>query len=197
MQRAFARHTRSDQRACSSTGIQKLPSRYPWAYHSWLPILGNLTDPAPERSSGLSVRILMSDAGADTRMTVLVVEDQILVRIFAADFLEEAGFKVFEAANADEALTVLEARPDIQAMITDVEMPGSMDGFELARVTHARWPGVRVIVTSGRIEPGSEDLPESIPFLAKPYLPATVINLIRQMATPQIIKASVPNEARP
>ncbi|NBJ13471.1 response regulator [Microvirga arsenatis] len=122
-------------------------------------------------------------------MTVLVVEDQILVRIFAADFLEDAGFKVFEAASADEALTVLEARPDIQAIVTDVEMPGSMDGFGLARTVSERWPGVKVIVTSGRRQPGADELPEEIPFLAKPYLPTTVVSLIRQMATPQLVEA--------
>jgi two-component system, response regulator PdtaR len=63
-------------------------------------------------------------------MVVLVVEDQTLVRMFMADFLDEAGFKVFEAVNADEALTVLQARSDVQAVGTDIEMPaGSMNGL--------------------------------------------------------------------
>ena len=131
----------------------------------------------------------MSEAVPDARMTVLVVEDQILVRIFAADFLEEAGLKVFEAGHADEALTVLEARPDIHAIVTDVEMPGSMNGFELARTVRVRWPGVRVIVTSGRAHPGTDELPDEIPFLAKPYLPETVVNLIRRMVTPQVVES--------
>ncbi|WP_027315559.1 response regulator [Microvirga flocculans] len=131
----------------------------------------------------------MSEGVSESRMTVLVVEDQILVRIFAADFLEDAGFKVFEAAKADEALTALQARPDIQAIVTDVEMPGSMNGFELARAVHEQWPGVQVIVTSGRKHPGLEELPDAIPFLAKPYMPETVVNLIRQMATPQVVEA--------
>jgi CheY-like chemotaxis protein len=121
-----------------------------------------------------------------TRMTVLVVEDEPLVRIFMADFLEEAGFKVFEAVNADEAITVLEARRDVQAVVTDIEMPGSMDGLALVKVLRERWPGIRIVVTSGRKRPGSGDLSEGVAFLAKPYLPETVIQMIEQASTPQM-----------
>lgn len=120
-------------------------------------------------------------------MVVLVVEDQTLVRMFMADFLDEAGFKVFEAVGADEALTVLEARPDVQAVVTDIEMPGSMNGIELTHVIRDRWPGIGMIVTSGRQRPGPDDLPDEVVFLAKPYLPDTVITVIRQMATPQVV----------
>ena len=81
-------------------------------------------------------------------MVVLVVEDATLVRMFMADFLDEAGFKVFEAVNADEALTVLQARPDVQAVVTDIEMPGSTNGLELARTVRERWPSVEIVVTS-------------------------------------------------
>ena len=123
-------------------------------------------------------------------MVVLVVEDETLVRMFMADFLDEAGFKVFEAVHADEALTVLQARPDVQAVITDIEMPaGSMNGLKLARTIQERWPGIGVIISSGRQRPGPDDLSDKVAFLAKPYLPDTVINLIRQMATPQVIEA--------
>ena len=130
----------------------------------------------------------MSDSGSELRLTVLVVEDETLVRMFASDFLDEAGFKVFEAVNADEALTVLRARPDIHVVLADVEMPsGSVDGFELAKCIRQEWPGVRVIITSGRHAPPS-DLPDGIPVILKPYLPATVIELIGQIATPQVIE---------
>jgi two-component system, response regulator PdtaR len=95
------------------------------------------------------------------RMPVLVVEDELLVRIFMADFLEEAGFKVFEAVNADEAIVVLEARPDVQAVITDIEMPGSMNGLALAKAIHQRWPRIGIIVTSGRKRPAAGELPVS------------------------------------
>jgi CheY-like chemotaxis protein len=123
-------------------------------------------------------------------MVVLVVEDETLVRIFMADFLDEAGFKVFEAVNADEALTVLQARPDVQVVITDIEMPaGSMNGLKLAQTIQKRWPGIGVVISSGRDRPGPDDLSDKVAFLAKPYLPDTVINLIRQMATPQVVEA--------
>jgi CheY-like chemotaxis protein len=121
-------------------------------------------------------------------MLVLIVEDETLVRMFLSDLLDEAGFKVFEAVSADEALQVLQARPDVQVVITDIEMPGSMNGLALAREIRDRWPGVGVAVTSGRERPGIDDLPDEVAFLTKPYLPATVINLARQMATPQIVE---------
>ena len=125
---------------------------------------------------------------SEFRLTVLVVEDQTLVRMFMTDFLDEAGFKVFEAVSADEALTVLEARPDVQAVVTDIEMPGSMNGIALAHVIRDRWAGIGVIVTSGRQRPGPDDLPDEVVFLAKPYVPETVITVIRQMATLQVVE---------
>ena len=126
-------------------------------------------------------------SGSDPRMVVLVVEDEPLVRMFLADFLEEAGFKVFEAVNADEALTVLRACLGVQVVITDIEMPGAMNGLKLARTVQERWPGIGVIVTSGRERPGPNDLSDTVAFLAKPYLPDTVITLVRQMALPQVV----------
>ncbi|WP_230532399.1 response regulator [Microvirga roseola] len=130
----------------------------------------------------------MSHLSSEHRMVVLVVEDQTLVRMFITDFLAEAGFKVFEAVNADEAVQILEARPDVQAVVTDLEMPGSMNGINLAHVVRERWPGTGIIVTSGRERPGPDDLPEDAVFLAKPYLPETVIGVVRQMATPQVVE---------
>lgn len=131
----------------------------------------------------------------DPRMVILVVEDEPLVRMFLADALDEAGFKVFEAVSADEAITLLQARPDIQAVVTDIEMPGSMNGIGLAQAVRERWPGIGLAVTSGRVRPGPDDLPEDVVFLAKPYLLDTVITVIRQMATPQVIGA-MPNAAQ-
>jgi CheY-like chemotaxis protein len=109
--------------------------------------------------------------------------------MFIADFLNEAGFKVLEAVDADEALTILRARPDIQAIISDVEMPrGSMNGFALARAVREQWPGIGMVITSGRERPGPDELPDEVVFLAKPYLPDTVIQVIQQMVTPQVIE---------
>jgi CheY-like chemotaxis protein len=113
------------------------------------------------------------------------VEDEPLVRIFMADFLEEAGFKVFEAVNADEAITVLQARPDVQTVISDIEMPGSMNGLELAKAIQKRWPRIGIVVTSGRARPGPDDLTEGAAFLAKPYRPETVIQMVQQVSTLQ------------
>ncbi|MFC1455729.1 response regulator [Microvirga arabica] len=129
-------------------------------------------------------------------MVILVVEDEPLVRIFIADFMDEAGFKVLEAVDADEALTILKARPDVQAIISDVEMPrGSMNGFALARAVREQWPGIGIVMTSGRERPGPDELPDEVVFLAKPYLPDTVIQVIRQMATPQVIEPQVAQSA--
>ncbi|MBM1172489.1 response regulator [Microvirga arabica] len=131
---------------------------------------------------------------ADLRRVVLVVEDETLVRMFMTDFLDEAGFKVFEAAHADEALAVLQARPDIQAVVTDIEMPaGSMNGLELTRVVQERWSGVGVVVTSGRARPNPDDLSDRVAFFAKPYRPDTIINAIRQMTAPQADERQVIN----
>ena len=135
-------------------------------------------------------------ADPEPRLVVLAVEDEPLVRMFIADFLEDAGLRVVEAVDADEALTILTARPDIQAVITDVEMPrSSMDGLELARTIRDQWPGIGVVITSGRERPGPGALPDEVVFLTKPYLPATVIQVVRQMATPQVIEAPAAESA--
>jgi CheY-like chemotaxis protein len=134
-------------------------------------------------------------SASEPRLVILVVEDEPLVRLFLSDFFDEAGFKVFEAVDADEAMTILEARPDIQAIISDIEMPGSMNGLALARTVQERWPGVGIVITSGRARPGPDDLSDKVAFLAKPYLPDTIINVIRQIATPQVVEATSANVA--
>lgn len=122
---------------------------------------------------------------SDYQMVVLAVEDEPIVRMSMADFLDDAGFKVFEAVNADEAIALLQARTDVQAIVTDIEMPGSMNGLELARVVQLRWPGVGIVVTSGRVSPGPDDLMNKVVFLNKPYLPDAVIGAIRQVTMPK------------
>jgi CheY-like chemotaxis protein len=122
---------------------------------------------------------------SDHRMVVLAVEDEPIVRMSMADFLDDAGFKVFEAVNADEAIALLQARSDVQVVVTDIEMPGSMNGLEMARVVRVRWPSVGIVVTSGRVRPGSHDLMDGVVFLSKPYLPDAVIGAIRRVAEPK------------
>jgi CheY-like chemotaxis protein len=111
--------------------------------------------------------------------------------MFAADLLrEEAGFKVIEAVNADEALTVLEATADVRALVTDVEMPGSLDGFTLARLVSKAWPQIGIVVVSARSGPGPNDLPPGARFVAKPYSTTALIDAVRgavRQAEPQPI----------
>ncbi|SCY92608.1 response regulator [Microvirga guangxiensis] len=113
-------------------------------------------------------------------LVVLLVEDEALVRMTAADVLrEDGGFKVVEVVNADEALTVLEATADVRALVTDVEMPGSLDGFTLARVVKQAWPHIGIVVTSGRMAPEPKVLPSGAMFIPKPYRPADLVAAVR------------------
>lgn len=101
----------------------------------------------------------------------LVVDDDALIRMDAANILEEAGFRVLEAATPEEALSVLEQRGDsVQLLFTDVQMPPSeLDGFYLAKECAASWPEIGIIVASGQIEPKAEDLPDGAFFVRKPF----------------------------
>lgn len=99
----------------------------------------------------------------------LVVEDDPLARMYAASIAEDAGFKVIQAGNADEAILLLEAQSDIRVVFTDIEMPGSMDGLKLAIAIRNRWPPIEVIVTSGRYSVTAEQLPSRGRFFSKPY----------------------------
>lgn len=99
----------------------------------------------------------------------LIVEDEPLLMMHAIDVVEDAGFEVIEARNADEAVAILESRGDIRVVLTDVNMPGSMDGVKLAWAVRDRWPPVVIIVMSGHVKPVTGDLPENVTFIAKPY----------------------------
>jgi len=112
---------------------------------------------------------------------VLVVEDEPFVRLDAIDTITSAGFKVIEAANADEAMTLLETRLDIGVVVTDIQMPGSMDGLMLAATIRNRWPPIALIVTSGRIVVQPHDLPERGRFLPKPYSGTHLIEAIQSV----------------
>jgi two-component system, response regulator PdtaR len=103
--------------------------------------------------------------------TVLVVEDESLIRMLAADSLEEQGFTVLEAGDAAEALAILEEHDEVDVLFTDVNMPGPMDGLALAGLMHDRRPELGLVITSGRGTPDPERLPMSSLYLAKPYLP--------------------------
>ncbi|MEZ2221770.1 response regulator [Rhizobium sp. RCC_161_2] len=117
----------------------------------------------------------------DARIAVLVVEDEPLMRMDIAGALEDGGFLVFEAANADEAIVILAEHAEIRALFTDIDMPGSMDGLKLAFAVRDRWPPIKIIVTSGHQSIREENLPVDGRFFSKPYDPEKIINTIREM----------------
>src|SRR5580700_10296322 len=100
---------------------------------------------------------------------VLIVEDEPLIRMGAISPIQDAGFIVYEAASADEAIYLLERHREIRLIFTDINMPGSMDGLKLAHYVRGRWPPVKIIVTSGQIKARGEDLPTGAVFIGKPY----------------------------
>ncbi len=112
-----------------------------------------------------------------------MVDDDALIRMDAKDILEEAGFRVLEAANPKEALSLLEHRGDsIQLLFTDVQMPPSkLDGFYLARQCAASWPDVGIIVASGMLEPQADDLPLGAIFVRKPFSADVVYDHLEQL----------------
>jgi CheY-like chemotaxis protein len=118
----------------------------------------------------------------NSRHVILIVEDETLIRMDAADMIREAGFGVVEASNADEAIGILEVRLDITIVFTDIQMPGSMDGLKLAAAIRGRWPPIRIIATSGNVKVGAGDLPEGGRFLKKPYTRKVILDAIAELA---------------
>jgi CheY-like chemotaxis protein len=114
------------------------------------------------------------------RTVVLVAEDEALVRMFTADFLVEAGYTVIEATNAAEAIQKLDTDASVRVLLTDIEMPGEMDGLDLAREVQRRWPAVVIIVTSGRAQPCEDELASSAAFFPKPLRQEAVVEAIRE-----------------
>ncbi|EPE96439.1 response regulator [Rhizobium grahamii] len=124
-----------------------------------------------EQRSGLAVPQLST--------TVLVVEDEPLLRLAIVADLEEEGFTVFEASGAAEAIGILEKHSDIRLLFTDIDMPGTMDGLLLAAFVRDRWPPIKIIVTSGHRFPEIGQLPTDTPFMSKPYAANDVASAIR------------------
>jgi CheY-like chemotaxis protein len=115
------------------------------------------------------------------RPVILVVEDEFLLRMDAAEMVVAAGFAVVEAANADEAIEILETRSDIAVVFTDIQMPGAMDGLRLARAVRGRWPPIKIVATSGHLTVTDTDLPEGGRFLPKPYSALDVTCVLREV----------------
>lgn len=119
----------------------------------------------------------------EQRPAVLVVEDDVLIRMEAVDMMESAGFRTYEAKSADAALVVLQERPDIGLLFTDVDMPGSMNGLQLAARVSSCWPKIRIIVASGILGMKQEDLPVGSIFFPKPYPTDQIIRKVNEMMT--------------
>jgi CheY-like chemotaxis protein len=115
------------------------------------------------------------------RVTILVVEDEPLLRMDIVEELEDAGFEVFAAANSTIAIELLIANKSISVMFTDIDMPGGINGFKLAAVVRDRWPLIAIIVTSGLHTIDLGKLPVEGRFMAKPYNSASVIRSIHEM----------------
>jgi CheY-like chemotaxis protein len=114
-------------------------------------------------------------------VTVLIVDDEDVVRMVGSDILAEGGYRVLEAANAAEALECLEGETEVVVLFTDVNMPGTPDGLGLARLVKSRWPEVKILVASGNVRPGPDDLPEKVMFLSKPYRANDLLSLVHQL----------------
>lgn len=112
---------------------------------------------------------------------VLVGEDEILLRMAIVDCLENAGFVVLEAGDADEAIDILQSKPDIRLLFTDVDMPGSMDGLKLAAAVRDRWPPIEIVVTSGQVSLRSDQLPRGGQFFPKSYNGSNVVRAVQEM----------------
>ena len=114
-------------------------------------------------------------------LAVLVVEDDQLQKLHTVAMVEDAGFVALEADNADAAVAILESRSDIALLLTDINMPGSMDGLKLAHAVRNRWPPIKIIVVSGQVHLSDRDLPTDSRFFGKPYQADTMISEIHSL----------------
>ncbi|WP_426130444.1 response regulator [Pararhizobium sp. PWRC1-1] len=110
----------------------------------------------------------------------LVVDDEPLILMDTADMLSDEGFAVVEASNADQAYEFLDTHSSLQLLFTDVQMPGNLDGFGLARVVAERWPHICVVIASGAAVPGPGDLPGNALFISKPFTAELVHQVLKE-----------------
>ncbi|MGJ3629820.1 response regulator [Sphingomonas sp. MMS24-JH45] len=119
---------------------------------------------------------------APAPIVLCAVEDEPPPRLFAAQVVEDAGYEPLEAANAAEAIAILESRPDIRIVFTDIAMPGGLDGIKLAACIRDRWPPIKIIMTSGKPLPPRTVVPAETVFFAKPYRQDRVIASLHKLA---------------
>ena len=107
--------------------------------------------------------------------TIVVVEDDLIISEYLCGILTDKGYSVVDAANADEAIPILEARNDVRMLITDINMPGPMDGLTLAATVRERWPKIKIIITTGKERPKIDQVPSGSLYLKKPFTPGSVM----------------------
>lgn len=121
---------------------------------------------------------------ASIAAVVLVVEDDMMLRMRAVDMVEDAGYTPIEALDAAEAVAILESRSDVALVCTDIQMPGEMDGVGLAHAVHQRWPAIKILVVSGQLKLENLTLPPLSRFLGKPLDAGEVIAEMHDMIRP-------------
>lgn len=127
---------------------------------------------------------------------VLVVEDEMVLRMRAVDIVEDAGFTAIQAVNADEALSILEGRSDISLLFSDIQMPGTMDGLKLAHAVHDRWPSIKIILVSGQVKVSDTDKPAESRFFGKPLESDQMIAELKEMVGAGALKI-IPDASLP
>jgi two-component sensor histidine kinase/ActR/RegA family two-component response regulator len=146
--------------------------------------------------SAVSLGSAGSSGSAAPPTYVLVVEDDLVLRLRAVDIVEDAGFTAIEAVNADEALSILETRSDISLLFTDIQMPGSMDGLKLAHTVHKRWPAIKIVLVSGQVKLSETDKPADSRFFGKPLEVVEIIAELQKMVGAGVL-AIVPDAIVP
>src|SRR6202790_5179429 len=132
-------------------------------------------------SADLGKRSVMMVLDPVVPAVVLVVEDEMLLRMRAIDMVEDAGYTSVEAVDADEAVAILESRSDIALLFTDIQMPGSMDGLKLAHAVRERWPPIKIILVSGQLRLANADIPADSRFFGKPLEAEEMIAEMRNL----------------
>ena len=139
----------------------------------------------PSAALGNPAHDLLSSA-SERSLTILLVEDEVLIRMSLAWHLRDHGCQVIEAVHADEAMAILASAVPVDVLLTDVHLPGAMNGFALARWAQAHRPGLKVIITSGRprTDHDGAERCDHWPYLLKPYDPTVVVAELSRMAGP-------------
>jgi len=113
--------------------------------------------------------------------TILVVEDEMLLRMRAVDMVEDAGYISVEAVDAEAALAILESSLGIGLLFTDIQMPGKMDGLQLAYAVHERWPAIKIMLVSGQLKLSESDIPPRSRFFGKPLKADEIVAEMQNM----------------